>query len=311
MPNLSTQDVSSVNNTIQSNPNSISSLSTSNSSQFVSGIMNNGTSAVGDPINAILSKTLNKIATVSVSANKKIDDFITQLTNYQSKNGQVSVVGNQIIITVTSKDAAKGQAEEQIIQNQINSIRNILNTLNSTINALSAISQTISVIMSILDVQEALIGINPIAKVAFTVFKTAIKVVFLKDMLGTYSNLIQNQITESSQELNLLTQKFMGLQVSLNIKDNTGQGIATTPSEALSNITQDLLGGSPNTSNQSNIFTANNSHVYILKVEKIGTSQLIGKAIDQQTGELAAQTSPSYISTSDELIQELKTIINA
>jgi len=66
-----------------------------------------------------------------------------------------------------------------------------------------------------------------------------------------------------------------------------------------------------NVDNQSNIYTGSNGKVYILIVDQYGSKQLIGKAIDKISGILAVQTAPSYIKTPDQLMDELKSILNS
>ena len=178
MSTLSPTDVSGISNTISDNTNSISSFTSTTPEKFTSNITNTVSSAVGDPIGGVLNKTLSKIADVSTLAESKVDDLTKELNNYQSKNGRVQIIGNKIVITVSSKDASKGEAEQKAITQRVNSIKTTLLTLNTTINTLSTIANSISIRQKLLDVQEVLMTANLGTKAAFTGFKQAIKIVF-------------------------------------------------------------------------------------------------------------------------------------
>jgi hypothetical protein len=297
-----------------SNVNSISSFDSSTPQTFVSNITSTATSAVKDPISAVLNKTLGQIAQTSTITQKKINDLSDQLLSYVDKNSNVTIHGNQIVITINKNQAAQGQIERNNIQNKIESIRNTLNIMQKTMGSLQTISQTIQVIQTLLNIQETLIAVNPIAKVAFTVFKAAIKVVFLRDMLNGYSSVITSQLASNQVLFNQMLQKFMNLQVSLNIQDNLDQGNTINVDDALNNISQNLLGqgtDSPTTiNNTSDDFIGSNARVYTLRVDKFGTGQLIGTAIDKITGLKAVQTAPSFIESPDQLVAELKTILS-
>lgn len=299
-------NAASISNTLAANTNSISSLTPSNTKSFTNKITSPVSSAIQDPIKTVLNKALSNIAITSTQAQKKIDDLQTNLLSYLDKNSQVQVIGNNIVITVTSQDKAKGQAEQSAIQSQINSIRNTLNVLQNTIGTLSTITQTINVLLTSLTVMESLIAVNPITKASFNVFKQAIKVVFLRDMLTSYLSVIGQQLAQSSTQLSQFTAKFMNLQVTLNVQDASNTGNSVNLDQSLSNVSQTVLGP-----NQPQTYNSFSGKTYILTVIEQNDHQLIGKAVDQTSGQLAAQTSPSFISTPDDLISELKTIINA
>lgn len=306
---ISMANAISISNTIAANSNSISSLNSSNTKSFTNNITSSVSSAIQDPVKSVLSKTLSSIATTTNQAEKKIQDLQSNLSSYLNKNSTVQVVGNKIVISVTSQNKAQGQAEQYAIQSHVNSIKNTLNTLHTTIGTLSTITSTITVLLTALTVMESLIAVNPAAKVAFTVFKQAIKVVFLRDMLTSYLSVINNQLNQSSSQLAQFTSEFMNLQVTLNISDNSNQGNSVNPDQALSNITKVGIGVTNDSQSQS--YLASNGQMYILSISQQSDGQLIGKAIQMPTGQIAAQTSPSFISSSDDLINELKTIINA
>lgn len=307
---LSVANVQSISNTIKANTNSITSLSGDNSKAFVTNITSPIGSAVNDPVGGILNKVISRIVNVSTLAEKKVDDLTSQIEAYNDKNGSVQVIGNKIIITVNQADEAKAQVEKQRIDSMVSSIKTTLTILDSTISSLQSIFTTINILQNLLSIEQALLTINPVSKASFTLFKSAIKIVFLGDMLKSYSSLIINQLSQSELQLNQLLSRFMNLQVSINVQSNANQGIQTDPNEALDNLAQVSLGGQDIT-NQSNIFTAFNGKNYILNVVKYGDKQLVGQATDQLTGQLAIQTAPSFIESPDELISELKSILNS
>ena len=294
----------SISNTIAASSTSISSLTTSNTKSFTNAITSPTTgTAIQDPVKTVLSRTLSGIATTSNLADKKISDLQTSLNSYLNKNSSVQVVGNKIVVTVTNQNKAQGQAEQSSIQSQVSSINSTLGVLQKTIGTLSTITSTITVLLTALTVMESLIAVNPAAATAYTVFKQAIKVVFLKDMLTSYLSIITQQLSQSNSQLSQMASKFNDLQVTLNIQDNANMGNNITPTQAISNVT-------PSAGNAQS-YASSDGKTYTLTVTKQSDGQLIGKAVDSVTGQLAAQTSPSFISSSDDLINELKAIINA
>lgn len=294
----------SISNTIAASATSISSLTTSNAKAFTNAITSpTSATAIQDPVKTVLTRTLSSIATTSNLADKKISDLQTSLNSYLNKNSTVQVVGNKIVVSVTNQNKAQGQAEQSSIQSQVNSINSTLGVLQKTIGTLSTITSTITVLLTALTVMETLIAVNPAAAAAYTVFKQAIKVVFLKDMLSSYLSIITQQLSQSNSQLSQMTSKFNDLQVTLNIQDNANVGNNITPVQAISNVT-------PAPGNAQS-YVPENGKTYTLTVNKQADGQLIGRAVDSVSGQLAAQTSPSFISSSDDLINELKAIINA
>lgn len=307
---LSVANVQSISNTINSNTNSITSLGSTNAQSFTTNITSPISSAVNDPVGGALNKILSRIVNVSTLAEKKVNDLTSQLELYNDKNSSVQLVNNTIVITVTQANEAKAEVEKQRIDSMVSSIKNTLNTLNSSISSLQSIFTTINILQNLLTIEEAILTINPISKASFTLFKSAIKIVFLGDMLKSYTSLIQKQLTQSSLQLEQLTARFMNLQVSINVQGDANQGIQTDSNEALNNLAQINLGGQ-DVSNQSNVFTAFNGKNYILSVVPYGGKQIVGKATEQITGLLAVQTAPSYTESPDELFSELKSILNS
>ena len=57
-------------------------------------------------------------------------------------------------------------------------------------------------------------------------------------------------------------------------------------------------------------FTDQNLNNYTLKVEKYDSKQIIARAYDKNSGMIKAQTAPSYFSTAEQLLDEIKNILN-
>jgi len=308
---ISIQNVQSISNTINANKNSISSLSEPVS--FSNNLSSTVSSAVGDPIASVLNKTLAKISNTTVLTEKKINDLVNQIESSSDNTTTVQIVNNNIVITVNEADGKKAEVKKAKIEGQISSIKNTLNILQSTIGTLQAITNTVNILQGLLTAQEAILTINPITKATYSVLKKGVKIIFMRDMLNTYSKIISNQLSQSETQFNQMLSRFMNLQVSINIHDNAFRGNNITSDQALSNISQNLLNQNSDTNvdNQSNIYTGSNGKVYILIVDQYGSKQLIGKAIDKISGILAVQTAPSYIKTPDQLMDELKSILNS
>jgi hypothetical protein len=105
-----------------------------------------------------------------------------------------------------------------------------------------------------------------------------------------------------------LIERFRSLQVSIKIQDEANKGNYIDPNIAEELLADDLLGNGVN--QESEDFVDQNFNNYILKVEKYDSKQLIARAYDPVTGLIKAQTAPSYFSTPEQLIEEIKAIIN-
>jgi hypothetical protein len=308
---ISIQNVQSITNTINANKSSITSLS--DASSFASNVTSPISSTVGDPIASVLNKTLSKISNTTVLTERKINDLITQIESSSDNTTTVTVVNNSVVITVNEADEQKAELKKAKIENQISSIKNTLNILQSTINTLQNITSTVSILQGLLTAQEAILTMNPISGATFKVLKKGVKILFLRDMLSTYSKVISNQLSQSQIQFNQMLARFMNLQVSINVKENKSQGNNITPDQASVNISQQILNDNNevDVDNQSNTFLGSNGKVYILTVDQYGPNQLIGKAIEQTSGMLSVQTAPSYIKSPDQLMDELKSILNS
>lgn len=299
---LSSSNISSLRNSIdgQSDPQS-SAISS----------VDNGLSGIQNPIGGKLNKILFKINSVTSNAESKIDRLIEHITISSDNRAKIELINNTIVITVKPKDKDVLVVQQQRIQNDIDSITKTLNLLNNSINTLNTINNTAKVIKTVMEVQEVLLSINPASKAMFSVFKKAIKIVFLKDMMTQYINVIDNQLSGNKEILNRLISKFQHLRVQVKIDDENNTGNIINEDEGASLVAQDLLGGTHST-NISSVadFVSDKGVTYILKIEKYGDRKLIGKAYDKISGMLVSQTAPSVIATADDLFQELKDILN-
>lgn len=299
---LSTSNVSSLKNSIDGQLDPQSSAISS---------VENGLSGIQNPIGDKLNKVLFKINSVTSNAESKIDRLVDHITVSSDNRAKIELINNTIVITVKPKDKDILAVQQQKIQNDIDSITKTLNLLNNSISTLNTINNTAKVIKTAMDVQEALLSVNPASKAMFSVFKKAIKIVFLKDMMTQYINVITNQLSSNKEVLNRLISKFQHLRVQVKIDDENNAGNVVKEDQAASLITQGLIGGSDGT-NETSIseFTSGKGKTYILKIEKYGDRKLIGKAYDKFSGMLVEQTAPSIIATADDLFRELKEILN-
>ena len=275
----------------------------------VSGLVDDINGAIQDPFGTVIKKTLNKINSLVLNIEKKIDQLLKEAVKKVDSKGRVSLEGNNLVITVTREDFEKAVEIEKSVKGTIASIKNTLVVLRNTINSLSTVKDAIQTYKNILDVQELLLMTNPVSGPVFLVLKKGIKLVFLKEMLKEYLKVIGRELAQNKEVVNRLINRFMALQVSIKIQDEANKGNFIDDDTAEELIADELLGGS-GTQQQTEEFTDDNLNNYILKVEKYDSKQLIGRAYDKSSGMIKAQTAPSYFSTSQDLLQEIKTILN-
>jgi hypothetical protein len=221
----------------------------------------------------------------------------------------VNLEGNNLIITVTREDLQKATEIKVNVENKITSIQNTLNILRTTINSLSTVTQAINTYKRILDIQEILLAANPVSGPIFLVLKKGIKLVFLKEILKEYLKVVSVELAQNKQVVTRLIERFRTLQVSIKIQDEADKGNFITTDTA-EELLADELFGEPEVAQESESFTDQNFNKYILKVEKYDSKQLIARAFDEGSGMIKAQTAPSYFSTSKDLLEEIKTILN-
>lgn len=275
-------------------------------------LQQNVTSAVSDPFGAIITKVFSKINGLTSNIEKKIDSLLEDVAKSTDSKGRVTLEGNQLIITVSKEDEKKAIAIKSNIEGKVKSIQKTLTVLSTTLKSLNSIQTAISTLQTALTIQETLLSVNPTTGPIFTVFKKAIKIVFLKDMIKQYSAVLKTQIQMNTRTLNTLSSKFRGINVSIKIEDEANKGNYIGGLEAEKLLAQDLLNG--NTGEEietvSEDYLSFSGKEYILKVEKYGERQLVGRAYEKLTGLLEEQTAPSYFATPEDLVEELQTILN-
>jgi hypothetical protein len=264
--------------------------------------------AVSDPFGSAIQLTLNKVNSLTVNIEKKIDQLVKEVVEKTDSKGRISLQGNNLVITIRREDLAKAQELQKRVQDKITSINKTITILNTVVNSLIAIQTAITVYKSLLDIQEITLTANPVTGPIFQVVKQGVKLIFLKEIVNQYVKILGRQLLQNRQVLNRLIQKFRSIQVSVKIQDEADKGnyVSTDIAEQL--LADDMLGDGISSDSQD--FTDNKFNQYTLKVEKYDSKQLIARAIEKQSGMIKAQTAPSYFATPEELMEELKTILN-
>lgn len=289
---------------IQSN---LPSLKSANS--VLSSVNSSVSSRIKDPIGSALTSTLSSINSLSATVADKVDKLEQDLTKSVDNTGKVKLSGNTIVVTLEPEDAAKLPQYQAKIQGSIDSINNTINKLKVVTSTLSVISNTAKTLKVAMDVQEAALTVgNPVAAATMALLKKAIKILFYRDVLEEYNTIIASQMSSSQKSLNKLSERFASLSVQFVVDSNRNKGETTTTQQAETKIQQGSL--IKDQGNEPQYYTNDNNKSYILNVETYSTRELIGKARDKYSGLLVAETSPSFISTPDQLIEELKAILN-
>lgn len=297
---LTQDNVNSLKNTL-SNTNSIGTSVVNNISDTVSSTLQN-------PIGASLKKVLSRINTVTANVETKITKLVDNIAKSSDNKAKIELMGSSIVITVKPEDVNVLSLQQQRIQSNIDSVTTTLHLLQSSVNTLNTINETIKILRKVLDIQEVLISTNPITKAAFEIFKKGIKIVFLKDMLTQYAKIVDTQLSSNQATLSSLINRFDNLRVQIKVADENNNGNNISDSEAQSMISQELLSAGNDSVTED--FFSENGKTYLLKVEKFDTRKLVGRAYEKITNQLVQQTAPSIVSTSVQLIDELKSILN-
>jgi prefoldin subunit 5 len=275
----------------------------------VTGIVDDISGAVQDPFGFVIKKTLNKINSLILNVEKKVDQLIKETVKKVDSKGRVTLEGNNLVITVTRADLQKATEIKATVETKIASIQNTLTILRTTISSLSTIKDAIETFKTILDVQELILSANPVSGPIFIVLKKGIKLIFLKEIVKEYLKVIGRELAQNKEVVTRLIDRFRSLQVSIKIQDEANKGNFIDENIA-EEILADELFGVPGEKTDSEDFTDQNLNQYILKVEKYDSKQIIGRAYDKSSGMIKAQTAPSYFSTSQQLLDEIKAILN-
>jgi hypothetical protein len=278
------------------------------SSDSVNSAVTDISGAVSDPFGSAIQLTLNKVNSLTVNIEKKVDQLVKEVVQKTDSKGRVSLEGNNLVITVRREDIAQAQELQKRVKDKIDSIKKTITILKTVLNSLIAIQTAITVYKSLLDLQEVSLTINPVTGPMFQVVKQGIKVIFLKEIVNQYVKILGRQLIQNNQILDRLTKKFRNIEVSVKIQEEADKGSYVNYDVAEQLLADDALGKDVEQVTQD--FSDNEFLQYIIKVEKYDEKQLIARAREKSSGMIKAQTAPSYFSTPAELTEELKTILN-
>jgi hypothetical protein len=277
-------------------------------SSKVQNTINDVSGALSDPFGTIINKSLNGINSLTVNIEKKVDQLIKEVIQKTDSKGRISLEGNSLIITVRREDLEQAKELQKRVTDKIASIKKTITILNNLVNSLLAVKTAITLYKTILDLQEISLSVNPISGPIFKVLKSGIKIIFLKEIIKEYVKILGRQLLQNQQILQNLINKFRSIQVSVKVQDEAQKGNFINIDSAEKLLADDLLGTDINTDSQD--FTDYKFNEYVLKVEKQGEKQIIGRAYEKYSGLIKAQTAPTFLSSPDELMEELKTILN-
>jgi hypothetical protein len=305
----------SINNaaTIASRTNTLSSSDTFKSNaDNVENAMNtidDISGAVKDPVGATIKKVLSKINNISVKLESKIDKLIEDTLKSVDGKGRVEINGNTIYIVVQRSEVQSATAVQSNVTNNIQSINNHLTVLKNTLDSLVIVGKTIRSIQTALDIKEMLMLSNPATAATFKLSKVIIKTLFTKEILKEHSKLLLSEIQANRQIFERLSSKFRNINVQIKISDDSNSGKITSDPVAKQLIADSLLSSQEGINNLYQEYSNQNGD-FILSIERYGEDQNIGKAKDKYSGLLKAQTAPSYFATGDQLMEELKNILD-
>jgi hypothetical protein len=298
---LSSQNIESVRNTKSQGSNPIDD------------IQENVLSSVKDPFGAIITNVISKLGNLTSSVEIKINQLSDDLIKSVDNKGRVTIQGNTIVISVEPEDAQEANAIKENISNKIRSIQKSLTVLKTTLQTLNTIQTGISTLQTALTIQELALSSNPGTGPIYQVLKQGIKIIFLKDIIKEYSSILKKQLKQNLKSFERISEKFKNLQVSVIIQDEKNKGNDMTFDEATKVIASQLLSNNENDNTTESVteeYIDNNQVEYVLKVEKYQEDKIIARAYEKKSGLIKQQTSPSFFSTPEELLEELKTILN-
>lgn len=299
---------------VQGVRSTLSSVTTQVTPQSMLNNINQGVgAAVSDPVGFAVKKSLSSINKISSTITSRIKMLEEDIIKSADNTGKVKLVGSTIVVTLEPKDAAKLPIYQAKIQKSINDVMGGVTKFKTVLNTLKIITQTAQTLKTVLDVQEALLMLNPVSAATFKVMKTGMKILFYKDVLKDYVRILADQVTTNSQVLDEMVNSISKLNVKFEIGNATNQGDSITNQQALSNIASTNLQDSGLNTGDSNLreeYTDSNGRVLILQVETYSTGELIARARDKFSGGIVVETAPSYIEKPEQLLTELKSIIN-
>lgn len=278
-------------------------------------IQDNLTSSIKDPFGQIINNTFFKVNSLVSNIEKKIDQLLEDVSEYTDSRARVVYENSKLVVTVTREDIEQAEQIKNRVESKINSIRNTLSMLESSLNSVQAVQTAMTTLQTVLNIQETILSLNPTTAPIYTVFKKAIKIVFFKDILNEYGNILKKQLKQNLNVLESLSERFKQITVDVKIAEERDMGYNITKEEAEKILINDLLAvdqqaESGSVEKVTEYYTSSKNKKYILVVEKYTEKTIIGKAYEDQSGMLEQQTAPTYIRKPEDLIEELKQILN-
>lgn len=305
MSNLTDSHVQGIGATLASVTTQVSPAS------LLSNVKQSVTLSMPDPVGMAVSKSLSAINSITAVITSRIKLLEQDIVKSVDNTGKVKLVGNTIVITLEPKDAALLPIYQEKIQKSISSVMGSIMKFSALIATLNTITKTTQTLKTLLDVQQALLMTNPISAATFKVLQQGIKIISYRDILNDYVRILGEQVSINGQVLNQMVDSLSKLNVQFVVGNATNQGQSITNQQALASIASTNLQDSGLNTGDSNIdYTDSNGRQLILKVETYSTGELIARARDKFSGSIVVETAPSYIETPDQLLAELKSIIN-
>ena len=305
MSNLTDSHVQGIGATLASVTTQVSPAS------LLSNVKQSVTLSMPDPVGIAVSKSLSAINSITAVITSRVKLLEQDIVKSVDNTGKVKLVGNTIVITLEPKDAALLPIYQEKIQKSISSVMGSIMKFSALIATLNTITKTAQTLKTLLDVQQALLMTNPISAATFKVLQQGIKIISYRDILNDYVRILGEQVSINGQVLNQMVDSLSKLNVQFVVGNATNQGQSITNQQALASIASTNLQDSGLNTGDSNIdYTDSNGRQLILKVETYSTGELIARARDKFSGSIVVETAPSYIETPDQLLAELKSIIN-
>lgn len=275
-------------------------------------VVSNVLAKVNDPIGGAISATISSINSLTANLQSKVDSLESNLFSSSDNTGKVKLSGNTVIVTLESEDPLKIASFESKITKDIQNINNSINKLNILVESLTVISYAAEVLKVAMNAKEVALTIgNPVAKATMILLKKALQILFYKDVLNEYTNIITTQLAQNRGLLNQLNEKFSKLSVQFVQSSYKNKGTVLSEYQAASILSDSKLSSSVSANITPQDYVSSSGASFTLSVEKYGNNnELIGRARDKYSGMMVAETSPSFISTPEQLLNELKSILD-
>lgn len=286
MGNINESQVTSISQQLESKqPNLISD---------VSGFMSS-------PLTSVIQRLSFRINDLTNKIDSRINDLINETRKALGNKGSVENVNGSIIITIKPEYNQIAELQKSKIENHINSIIRILDLLKSGIDGLSLLQDLANTLVIGITVATTVLSTTPPLVLTIPIIKKHRDLEDLKKMILAQIPLITNIVSTSNIQYQFYSDKFRNIHVDIKMESSSNEGNYISHEDAEEKLIDDKLGDSDSKSeNYLNL---------ILKVEKYGKKQLIGRAYEQYSGLLRVETAPSYTSKPEALLSELKNIL--